>query len=288
MSLIELIKYILLGLIQGITKVLPVSSSGHVVIFQHILNVNFNNSDFFLVLLNFGSLVAVLIYFRKMIIDIIVKAFNYIFKKDKTEDDSYAFNYLLMVVVASIPVAIFGFYLQNVFLHDYFDKYSLIFVGVGSLIGATFLYIVRDGANQHVRQQLNYKDAIIIGLLQPFSVLPGLSRFALTTSTGLLRKLSMDTALIFSMFLYIPISLGSVAGYIYGGISDSNSFNLGINPIYWYHYVYYFIGFVTSIFATYYAIKWVFIFFRRGKLMIFAIYSMVLGFIALIFGLMAY
>lgn len=285
MSFLELIKYVIIGIVQGVTKVLPVSSSGHVVLFQRLLGIDLDQSAVFLALMNLGSLIAVLFYFRKAIIKMIVDFYIYVFKKNRTEETVNNFNYVWKIIVASIPVALTGYYLQDVVAIN-LEKYALVFVGIGSLIGATFLYIVKDSASKHVNQSLSYKDALVIGLLQPFTVIPGLSRFAVTTSTGLMRKVSMDTALTFSMFLYIPISLGSILGYIAKGIIDPTQFSLGVSE--WYHYLYYIVAFLTSIFATYCAIKWVFIYFRRGKLMIFAVYSMIVGFIALIFGLISY
>ncbi len=285
MSVIELIKYIFLGIIQGITKVLPISSSGHVAIAQVVLATDIdqsNNYGVFLAIVNFGSLIAVLIYFRKAIIEMIVNFFKYAFNKDRNDVTRKSFNYVLMLFIATVPLVILGDYIKN-FLEDYLNQYVLIFVGIGSLIGATFLYLAKDYVNKNIKKNLSYTDSVIIGILQIFTAMPGLSRFAITTSVGMMRKNSMDTSLTFSIFLYIPISIGTIILYGFDWVRDPSQF-----AIEGYQFLYFSAAFIMSVLATYYAIKKVFIWFRKGKFLGFAVYSMILGFIALILGLMQY
>lgn len=285
--LVELIKYIFLGAIQGLTEVLPVSSSGHVAIFQFILNVNADEGLLFLTLVNFGSLLAIIYHFRKLIKRLVINFFSYVFKpesRDETDDD---FHYVLKILVASIPIALCGLLFQS-WINNIYKEYALIVVGIGLLITSTFLYIVRFAPNKQVNQKLSYKDALVIGLLQPFALLPGLSRSGITTSSGLLRKVSMETALCFSFMLYIPLSIGSALQFLILWITQPAGFELGFDPNFLFQYVYYAFAFVASIFATRLSLKYIFKWFRQGKLIYFAIYTMAIGIIALVAGVLTY
>jgi len=278
---IELLKYIFLGIVQGLTEVLPISSSRHVALAQLILNIQQPHGILFLILVNTGSLIAILIHFRKMIKRIVVHTIQYLFGKEKLPEMKEDFHYGVKIIIASIPTAIVGILLKDV-LENLYSDYTLFVVGIGLLITSTILYVVRIAPAQHVTQKLTYKNALVIGCIQPFAILPGLSRSGLTTSTGLLRRVSMDTALSFSLMLYIPISIGPILYYFYQWIQDPAVFTVGFDVTDPQQYIYYFFAFAMSIVGTLFALKKIFLWFRKGKLIIFSVYTMVLGIIAII------
>ncbi len=287
MSLIELLKYIFLGVIQGFTEVLPISSSGHVAIFQQILNIQADEGLLFLTLVNMGSLLAIIFHFRKFIGRLIISFFQYVFKPETRTKNEPDFHYVWKIVIATIPTAIVGILFSSL-VDEIYLEYALILVGFGLLVTSTFLYVVRFTPNKNVNQKLSYRDAIVIGLAQPFAILPGLSRSGITTSSGLLRKVFMDTALSFSFMLYIPLSIGSALQFFYRWIAKIDDFNPGFEVGKLDQYIYYFCAFIASIVATKIALKYVFKWFRQGKLVYFAAYTLVLGIIALIAGVILY
>jgi len=186
------LQIILLGITQGITEFLPISSSGHLAILQKIIHFDKNVLlvDSFL---HLGTLLAILIAFRKDIWDIILKR---------------NWKVIWILFVASIPTAIIGFGLEKVM-----DKLSLTFVGIGFFITAILLIIInrikKDNTNDQEIKDLNIKDALIVGTIQGIAVLPGISRSGSTLFASMTRKLKMEEALKFSFLLAIPAILGA-------------------------------------------------------------------------------
>ena len=282
--LIEFLKYIFLGAIQGVTEVLPVSSSGHVSVFQEIFSTDIDNSPFFLILLNFGSMIAVIYFLRKDLKVYWNAFFAYIFKRNRDKETRKHFCYIRNVFFGIIPILGLGYFL-DLFIREYFLVNPLLIIGIGSLITATILYVVRNFTDMHVNKDVKASDAWYIGLMQVIAIFPGLSRLAVATAAGLKRKLSMDSALKFTFMMFIPISL---ATFFYQIVSVS--FNLeammqNFDFSNYLNYFYYLISFIVSIIATYFALKWIFIWFRKGKLAFFYIYNFVFGFITLFIGL---
>jgi undecaprenyl-diphosphatase len=135
-AFIDLLKYIFLGALQGFTEPLPVSSSGHLVIAQALLDIP--NMDYLLeVWLNFASLLAVILLFRKKILLLIVGNINFIFKKDKAYKNE--FNYAVAILIGIIPAGFVGFFLKD-FLSEFF--LNLLSVGIALLVtGALLLFV---------------------------------------------------------------------------------------------------------------------------------------------------
>ncbi|MFA7560850.1 MAG: undecaprenyl-diphosphate phosphatase, partial [Candidatus Izemoplasmatales bacterium] len=207
--ILEFIRYIVLGIIQGIFEVLPISSSAQVAFLQEMFKLEVDTSGLFAIILNFGSMIALIYFFRKEIKILIIDTFKYLFKKDQEESVKENFNYVFKLVIGIIPLVIFGYFLNLLIMPNY-EKNPFIFMGVGALMTATILYLVRNITNYHVQTKLTNADAFVIGLIQVITIMPGLSRLGTTTAVGLKRKLSMDSALKFSFLMLIPISLGAV------------------------------------------------------------------------------
>jgi undecaprenyl-diphosphatase len=283
---LDFLKYIFLGIVQGITEVLPISSSGHVVIAQLIMGVDTDHGILFLIFINLGSLVAVVIHFRKIIFRLIKGFLLYVFFPSRRKECRNDFHYGLKILLASIPIGFSGFFLSKL-LNEYFTLYALPIVALGLLATATLLYLVRNSSFKNGRQTITYHDAMTIGFGQMFAIIPGFSRSGVTTTSGLLRKLSMETVLIFSFMLYIPVSIGSFLKYLIEWGIDPLGFDLGFDPQNPWQYGYYAASMIFSFVATMFSLKFLFIFFRKGKLIFFSIYTFVLGLIAFVYSLLS-
>jgi len=281
-TFIQIIKYILLGIVQGLTEVLPVSSSGHVAIVQLIFQIDTDRGILFLILINVGSLLAILIHFRKLIFRLFKNFFRWIFSPASRMETEADFMYCLKIFVASIPAGIAGFALSGM-INDLYAENTLLVVGLGLLATSTLLFLVRDASGVNGRQNITFRDAMTIGFGQMFAILPGLSRSGVTTTTGLMKKLSMETTLVFSFMLYIPISIGSFLKYFIEWAINPTAFDLGFDVANGMQYLFYLFALIFSFFATIFSLKFIFKLFRRGRLIYFSIYTFVLGMISLIY-----
>jgi undecaprenyl-diphosphatase len=204
---IEIVKYIVLGIIQGITEIFPVSSSGHLTIFSHLFNMNLDQLNVFLMLTNTGSFLALFYFFRKDIFLLIGGAYGYIIKKEEHRKED--FNDVIKLIIAVIPVGIFGLLVKDQLPKD------LLFVGFMLLITSGLLFFIYRQSVAHYRSDITFKDALIIGIFQMFAVFYGVSRSGITLSGGLIRKLDLKKVLRFSFLSYILISVPvSILGFI--------------------------------------------------------------------------
>jgi len=282
--LIEFLKYIFLGAIQGVTEVLPVSSSGHVSVFQELVPTDIDNSPFFLILLNFGSMIAVIYYLRKDLKVYFSDFFSYIFKGNREKEVKKNFSYFKNVLIGIIPILILGYFV-DLLIRNYFLVNPLLIIGIGSLITATILYVVRNYTEMHVNTEVKTSDALFIGFVQVISVMPGLSRLGVSTAAGVKRKLSMDSALKFTFMMFIPISIATIFYQFISVNFDTQNMMQNFDFSNVLNYFYYIAAFIISIVSTYYALKWIFVWFRKGKLAFFYIYNFIFGFITLYMGL---
>ncbi len=286
MDIIEAIKYLILGIIQGITEVLPVSSSGHVEIFQTIFRLEVDHGLLFLILVNTGSLVTFLIIYFRRICELVHDSFLWIFKKDSREKTQKNFLFALRIVVACIPAGLVGLLLSDS-LDSILESYGTLLVGVGLLVTGTMLYWIKDVRILKGKTMITWMDTVLIGLAQSVALVPGISRSGMTSSTSIKRGMGIDSALNFSFLLYIPLSFGSLILMVYK-IFDKVS-NEGMTlyqsmeiPDTWYLF-YYFLAFVGAIIATYIAYKLIFNIFRSGKLKYFSYYCFGVGISSIFF-----
>ncbi len=186
----EILKAVLLGIIQGLTEFLPISSSGHLVIFKEVLKYKELGVGFD-VFLHFGTLLAILFKFRSLIFELLKNPFN---------------SLSLSIVIACLATAPGGllvhFFLKEVFSSGTFTSLMLFLTGL-------FLFSTRK-LKEGRKDLPTFKDAFLIGISQAFAVLPGLSRSGLTISTGLHLGLKRKGAFYFSFLLAIPAILGAM------------------------------------------------------------------------------
>ena len=256
-----LIKYIILGIIQGLTETLPVSSSGHLLIFRTLLNLNVD-FDTIAILTNFGSLVAIVVLFWKDIVELISGFFKYLGGKKKEYKDKY--NYCLLIVLGCIPAGIMGLVFSY---FDVLDKISnnVKIVGVSLLVTSVMLFMVRNFKGKKLDNDITAKDALIIGSFQILGLLPGISRSGSTIVGGMNRKLKRDTAFKYSFMLYIPLSICALILEVKDLILDK--------ALILHYSIAIFVSFIVTLLVT----KWFRKVVNEGKLIYFSIYCLIVG-----------
>lgn len=275
----ELIEYILLGIMQGITEPIPVSSSGHVLIFQTILSKINSGIDIdfttLVTITNFGSLIAIIIIFWSDIVNLIKSFFSFIFNKESRKDKEVGldFKYCLKIIIATIPAGVAGLIATKLGLLDTLEE-NVKFVGIMLLLTAVFLFLIKDFKGKKNRDDISFKDSIIIGLCQMISIIPGLSRSGATIVGGMFRNLKRDVAFNFSFILYIPISIATSIL----GIKDLLELSISSST-----YILYIIAAILAGIFTYIFTKWFAKIVKEGKLIYFSIYCLVLGLVVILF-----
>jgi undecaprenyl-diphosphatase len=206
MDFITLIKYILLGLIQGIAEILPISSSGHLALFQQLLNTNSGSEATFALLLHLGSLIALLFFFRGLILRLLKHALWFIQGKRNVEiqEDMMLVVYL---VLATIPTALVGFFIKDS-INEIFA--NLWFTAFGFLFTAALLWFITRLSKQTHDQPYSLKNTLITGFFQILGIFPGVSRSGMTLSGALIGGLPLSKAKEFAFLLFIPITAGSL------------------------------------------------------------------------------
>lgn len=260
-----LLKYIILGIIQGITEPLPISSSGHIFILKHLFNANIFNDLNFEIFLNFASFIAIFIIFYKDIINLINGFIKYIFNKNNRNKYYNEFKYSLMIVIGSIPVGIAGVLLKDA-IETFLNRIWV--VGITFIITGICLIIVKNINGKKDDKDIGYKEAIIIGLFQMIALLPGLSRSGMTLVGCLLMKLNRESSLKYTFMLYMPVS---VATFILG-VKDVIEVGISSNML-----IYYIIGMIASGIFTLLTYKVFSEYVKKGKLWKFSIYLFVVG-----------
>lgn len=199
-----MIKTIILGIIQGLTEFLPVSSSGHLVLSQHFLNKHISNENISLeVFLHLGSLLAVLIYYRKDILTL----FYSLFKWNKTKETQNNHRIILFLIISTVATGIIGISFKESFEHLFNQP---ILVSIFLFITGIIL-IFSDKLKHTVKriEELNYKKSVLIGLGQAIAILPGISRSGTTIVFSIFAGLKREEAAKFSFLLSIPAILGA-------------------------------------------------------------------------------
>lgn len=257
--------YILLGILQGFTEPLPISSSGHLFLFKKLFNTNMLNDLNFEIFVNFGSFLAILIIFFPDVVKLIKSFFTYIFNKKKRKETYNDFKYCWLIVIGSIPVGIVGALFKDN-IESALTNIKLL--GVAFLITALSLFIVKNRSGHKEDKDITYKDAIIIGLLQMVALCPGISRSGTVLVGCLLCGLKRETALKYTFMLYFPVSIASMGLGIVDFISNPAGTDL-LLP--------YLLGMLASGIVTYFTYKWLSELVKKGKLWKFSIYCLILA-----------
>jgi undecaprenyl-diphosphatase len=201
--MMSIFQSIFLGIVQGLTEFLPISSSGHLVFFQFLFGMS-EPQLFFDIMLHFGTLLAVIIYFKRDIRGIIRGVGSILTGERKSEEGKKIF---LLMFVASIPTGLMGLLLKDWF-ESLFSKPSI--VGGMLLITGSILWLTRWVKKEgRFVEKMKWVDAILIGVAQGIAIIPGISRSGATISAGLFCGLNRELAGRFSFLLSIPAILGA-------------------------------------------------------------------------------
>ena len=262
--MLDWIKYILLGIVQGITEILPISSSGHLTLLTNVLQMDTSNLTVFLMLTNTGSFLAILYFFRKDILSLISSSFSFVFLKKEIYKDDWL--YALKVLVALIPVGIVGLLFEDVLPDD------LLTVGLALIVTGSLLFFIYSNRHFEYNKSIGFKNAFVVGLFQMFAIIPGISRSGITLTGGLVQKIPLKKALKFSFLSYVVISFPvSILGFIRVS-HTAESIHLGG----------YLVASILSFIFSYLAVKWLYEYVKIKNLIYFSVYCFIVGSIATI------
>lgn len=246
----ELIQAILIGIIQGLTEFLPVSSSGHIELTKYFLGYEPKDSLLFTVVVHFATALSTIVVFRKEI----TKIFSGLFKMTNNNESKYS----LLIIISMVPAALMG-----VFFDDFIDSLfegQIILVAICLLITALLLYLADQSKLQ--KGTIGWKEALIIGVAQAIAILPGMSRSGATVSTSILLKIERKEAAKFSFLMVIPLIFGKMAKDIMDGAFTS--LDISLLPLIG--------GFVAAFFVGILACKLMIQLVVKSKLIYFSIY----------------
>jgi undecaprenyl-diphosphatase len=261
----DILDSIILGITQGLTEFLPVSSSGHLIIARDILNWHSKSDLSFDAILQLATVLALIIYFWKDIFRLIKTFFNLILKK---ETDNKEKIIIYSIIIGTIPAIFVGFLLE-----DYMETIfrSSLLVSIVLIIGSIVMFLVEKFATQD--KKLSIKKGLYIGLFQCLALIPGFSRSGATISGGLFMGLNREESARFSFLLSIPIILGSGLKKLIEVLKDGQIVTDGLNI---------FVGAFTAFVVGFLVIKFLMKFLKNHSLNIFIIYRIILAFIVLI------
>jgi undecaprenyl-diphosphatase len=261
----EIIKALILGVIEGFTEFLPISSTGHLIVAEKVMNFHDKN-ELFTVVIQLGAIAAVIWYYRK---DLFEKTVG-LFKRQKE-----AFNFWLILAIGTIPAGLFGLLLDKSM-----QKLTIPFyVAVSLILGGIVLWFVdRKPAGERAPKTdlatISKKQAVLVGLGQAIAIFPGISRSGASIVTGLAVGLNRPTATAFSFYLSIPVMV-LASGYKLIKYSDQVSQVTGGWPAL-------IVGVIVAFITALFAIKWLLRYITRHNFRVFAIYRIALGFLILL------
>lgn len=266
------IQAIILGIIQGLTEFLPISSSGHLVILPFFFDWGLaaTESYIFNVLVQIGTLVAVIFYFRNDLTAIIKDFFKQLFSGQPFGTHHSRLGWLL--IIATIPAGLAGLLFEDT-VEQAFS--SPLFAGIALLLTGT-LMMIAEIVNKNIGDlnDITLPTALLMGLMQALAIFPGISRSGATISGGMFRHIQRKEAGRFSFLMSIPIMLAAGAFSTYQLVTEVSDPN-GFLPIMA-------IGFLTSMVVGYIAIRWLLKFLSDHSLIYFSIYCFLLGGVTII------
>ncbi len=274
----DLIQTILMGIVQGLSEFLPISSSAHLVftsnfykIFKGIEIVQESNQEVFLdIMLHLGTLIAVLIFFRKDIMEIINALYYGLKNKDYSSKDFKTGIYIMLGTVITVLIA----YPLNEVAEFLVFKPAIV-GGLLIFTGCLLLFSEWWGKRVHDKKEISLKSSIFIAIAQGLAALPGFSRSGLTIATGLLSGHDRTVAARYSFLLSIPIILGASMVY--------PLFKLDFAEVVTYNWVAIIVGTIVSGIVGYLCIKYFLKFVGRFSLGIFGYYCLIMGIITAVF-----
>ena len=252
---------IILGIIQGLTEFLPVSSSGHLELGKAFFGIDAGKDLTFTVIVHGATILSTLVVFSKEITALISESFSMKYNNSH--------KYLLKIGISMIPILILGlFFKDNV---ESFFGGNIRFVGFMLLITA-FCLVITVFSKYNKAKNIPWLDAFIIGIAQAIAVLPGISRSGITISTGLMLGNNREEMAKFSFLMVIlPIIGANILELYHSGLSNDLSSGFGV----------YLAGFIAAFLSGLFACKWMITLVKKGSLIYFGIYCIIIGLIAI-------
>ncbi len=262
----ETIDAIILGIIQGLTEFLPVSSSGHLELGKAILGDTSvgEESMLFTVVLHFATAISTIIVFRKDLVEIFKGLFQ--FKWNEST------QFTAKIMLSTLPAAFVGLVFEDELEQLFGGK--VLFVGFMLLVTALLLWLADKAKNTN--KSVSFPNAIVIGISQAIAILPGISRSGATIGTSVLLGNDKTKAARFSFLMVLPLILGKIGKDLLSGDLNLQSENASAMGI----------GFVAALISGYFACKWMIALVKKSKLTYFAIYCLVVGLVAITVGYM--
>jgi len=252
----NLLYAVILGIVQGITEWLPISSSGHLVIFQELFNLEV--PVFFDIMLHFATLLVIFIVFFKDIVNVVK---SILFWK---KDEYWRLGWF--VILGSVFTAGFGFLFKDL-IYGFFS--SLLVVGIALIFTGCLLFLTKF---VHGRKKLKWYDAVLIGLMQGLALVPGVSRSGSTIGTGMLLGVDREKVARFSFLLVIPAIIGATV------LEYDSSFVIG-------NLVLVLVAMFVSIVVGYIALKLLLKIVLKNKFWLFGVYCVILGIVLCLLSL---
>jgi len=261
------IEALILGLIQGLTEFLPVSSSGHLEIGKAIFGIHSTESLTFTVVVHAATVMSIIVVFWKDIVTLLKSFFTF----KNNEDNRYVLKILLSVIPVVVLGLLFAEELEQLFTGNLFYVGSMLVVTAGLL---TWAHFAKDG-----KREISFLDSFIIGIAQAIAVIPGISRSGATISVALILGNKKSQVAKFSFLMVIIPVIGAVGkdlydNYIATPVVVSNQIGVGVLAI----------GFVTAFVSGLLACRWMLKIVKNSNLIYFAIYCLVAGLVAIGFS----
>jgi undecaprenyl-diphosphatase len=251
---------IILGIVQGLTEFLPVSSSGHLELGKFLFGIDAESNFYFTLAVHGATVLSTIAVFRKDIINLLSGLFRF-----KMNDET---SYVLKIFVSMIPVGIAGFFMKDI-VENFFTG-NMTVLGIQFLITALLLllpYFIKSR-----ERSISYSDAFLIGIAQAFAVLPAISRSGATIATGLMLGNRKDEIARFSFLMVLIPIVG--ANFVELMSADIVADNTGTGVIV--------LGFIAAFFSGYYACKWMITLVKNSRMVWFAIYCIIIGLISIL------
>lgn len=250
---------IILGIVQGLTELLPISSSAHLYAISKLFN--WESIENFDVALHFGTLIAIIIFFFKDWLNLIIGGLNKVIRKK----DSFEGKMFLYVIIATIPGGVIGFVLDKYF-EDILTNPLLI--GISMIVMGVLLYVVdKNSKNEVDYENLNLKQTFLVGFSQCLAFIPGVSRSGITMTMGRILKIKREAIAKFTFMLSAPIVLGATIFKLNEFVFNV-AFMLGV-----------FASFLTSLLV----IKFLLEYLKKSNFKWFAVYRILVGIIIILF-----
>ncbi len=261
MEAIIILKTIILGIVEGLTEFIPVSSTSHLILASKISDFSYVQNGVFEIVIQFGAIMAVCVFYYKKLCCTAISFFN----------NKSSRNFVYNISLAFLPSVFFGVLLYDVIKNVFF---SLEYIAFALILGGIAIILVERSdikAKFDKIEVLPRSKSLFIGLFQVISIIPGVSRSGATIIGSLLLKLDRKTATEFSFFLAIPTIFGAVVYDLYQNWHVLSIANIKIILV----------GFISAFISSLFVIKWLINFVSHNNFMIFAYYRIIIGLVML-------